>query len=540
MTHKANSGHGGARLPVAKGSRIASRRRAQAGEKERFAQSTLDALLSHIAILDERGIIIAVNRAWRGFAEVNHATPAGVCEGAHYLAVCDAVRGDDTAQAARFAGAVRAIMRGEQDAFTLEYPCHSPEQQRWFSVRVTRFFFEGAVRIVVAHENITDRKHAEEAFKASEEKMRASEAAARARGDELAAVLAATPAITFIAHDPDCLHMTSSGAALRLLRLAADANTSKSAPLGERPETFRAMKHGRELRSEELPVQLAAATGQAVKNFELTLAFGDGTTREIVGDAVPLFNAKGKVRGAVGAFLDITERKRTEEELSRSREALRALAARMERVREEERTRISREIHDELGHAFTDFRLDLGWLTRRLADAGISGHTAIRKRISAMSRRAETNAQTVRRIATELRPAVLDTLGLAATIEWQAREWQKRTRILCDVEIPGDLPVLSAEQATGLFRVFQEILSNVAQHARADRVHIKMEAPAGRFALQVRDNGRGITQAEQSSPTALGLLGMGERIRILGGTLTIQGAPGAGTMVTVSIPLTAP
>ena len=183
---------------------------------------------------------------------------------------------------------------------------------RWMQF-VNRGFFDAAGRLVETQavgRDITERKQAEA-------KLHQSEAAACAYADELATVLAATPAITFIAHDPGCRRMTSSHAALRLLRLLAGANTSKSAPAGERPETFRTMKDGRELRPEELPVQRAAATGQAVKNFELTLVFADGTARDIVGDAIPLFNAEGKVRGAVGAFLDITERKRAESEVQR-------------------------------------------------------------------------------------------------------------------------------------------------------------------------------------------------------------------------------
>jgi PAS domain-containing protein len=170
---------------------------------------------------------------------------------------------------------------------------------------VNRGFYDAQGRLAEIQSvgrDITDRKQVEAS-------LRESEAAAHARADELAAVLAATPAITFIAHDRDCRRMTSSRAALRLLRLPDNANTSKSALSGERPETFRVMKDGRELRPEELPVQLAAATGQAMRNFELTIAFDDGTARDIMGDVVPLFDAEGELRGAVGAFLDITDRK---------------------------------------------------------------------------------------------------------------------------------------------------------------------------------------------------------------------------------------
>ena len=140
---------------------------------ERFANSALDALSAHIAILAETGSVIAVNHAWRRFAEANHPQPATVCEGANYLSICDAARGADAEQAAEFAAAVRAILRGEQDEFSLEYPCHSPDEQHWFNVHANSITSEGAARVVVAHETITNRKLAEEALRQSEEIYRA-------------------------------------------------------------------------------------------------------------------------------------------------------------------------------------------------------------------------------------------------------------------------------------------------------------------------------------------------------------------------------
>jgi len=131
---------------------------------------------------------------------------------------------------------------------------------------------------------------------------------------------------------------------------------------------------------------------------------------------------------------------------------------------------------------------------------------------------------------------VLDALGLAAAIEWQAREFQQRTRVHCEVEPVGVLPALGAAQVTTLFRMFQEVLSNVGRHAQATRTEVRLTEQAGRLVLQVHDNGRGITPAEQSSPHALGLLGMRERAAALGGELAIEGTPGRGTLVTVSIP----
>ena len=151
--------------------------------------------------------------------------------------------------------------------------------------------------------DITDRRRVEEA-------LQRSEAEARARADDLAAIMDAMPAITFIAHDPQCLSMTSSRAAIEFLRLKSDANTSLSAPAAERPRNFRPLQNGRELRPEELPAQRAAATGETIRDFELTLAFEDGGQAVILGNAVPLLDESGKPRGAVGSFLDITERRK--------------------------------------------------------------------------------------------------------------------------------------------------------------------------------------------------------------------------------------
>jgi PAS domain S-box-containing protein len=193
-------------------------------------------------------------------------------------------------------------------------------QTRWMQF-VNHGFFDDhgqLTEIQAVGRDITDLKNVEE-------KLREREMAAWAYADELAAVLEATPAIPFVARDPDCRNMVSSRAALELLRLPANANTSKSAPPGERPETFRVLRNGRELRPEELPVQTAAHTGQKVNDVELTLAFEDGTECELFGDAAPLFDTEGKVRGAVGAFLNITERKEMEKRLRKSKNYVRGL-----------------------------------------------------------------------------------------------------------------------------------------------------------------------------------------------------------------------
>jgi len=158
-----------------------SRRGAEGGSgaPERFAYATVEALSEHIAVLDERGAVVAVNRAWRDFARANSAATEALCEGANYLAVCDRARGAEADDAARIAAGLRAVIGGEVDEFSLEYPCHSPTRQRWYIARVTRFKVDGGVRAVVTHADITERKLAEQRLAKSEEQLRAIFSASR-------------------------------------------------------------------------------------------------------------------------------------------------------------------------------------------------------------------------------------------------------------------------------------------------------------------------------------------------------------------------
>jgi signal transduction histidine kinase len=220
---------------------------------------------------------------------------------------------------------------------------------------------------------------------------------------------------------------------------------------------------------------------------------------------------------------EIAERRRAEEQL-------RALAARQLSVREEERADIAREIHDELGQVLTGLKMDVAWLDARLADA------ALRAKAGEMSAHIEATIRTVRRIATGLRPEVLDDMGLVAGIEWQAREFQKRTGIRCRVQLPPEGARYGDELAITTFRIFQEILTNVARHAQATRLEVELRAEGGRLVLAVADNGVGIAAAQANGRRSLGLLGMQERALRLGGELSIEGAPGKGTRVRLDLP----
>jgi PAS domain S-box-containing protein len=236
--------------------------------------------------------------------------------------------------------------------------------------------------------------------------------------------------------------------------------------------------------------------------------------------------------GASVLVRDITERKQAEEELAKRAEQMRALAGYVESVREDERTRIAREIHDEFGQFLTALKMDLVWVSRRLPIEDEK-----RERLNQASSLVDENVRRVQRIATELRPGLLDDLGLMTALEWQAHEFSKHTGLLCQLNLPEQDLQLNPSLNTTLFRIFQETLTNVARHARASRVDVSLQEDDEALLLSIRDNGRGITETQLTDPHSLGLLGMHERVAHWNGKLSIRGEAGKGTTVTVHIPI---
>ncbi|HTR36133.1 MAG TPA: PAS domain-containing sensor histidine kinase [Bryobacteraceae bacterium] len=234
----------------------------------------------------------------------------------------------------------------------------------------------------------------------------------------------------------------------------------------------------------------------------------------------------------IGISHDITDRKCVEEQLKAAGEQLRALA------REEERTRIAREIHDELGSALTSLRWDLEGLDKTVSELEAASQIAgIREKLRSMLQLADATFDAVRRIASELRPIMLDDLGLVAAMESQAQELQARTGIRFDVVCSADSIQLSAEKATAIFRIFQEALTNVVRHSRASQTEVVIEQKGDELVVLIRDDGQGITPAIMNGKTSLGFLGMRERARLLGGKVDIQSIVGQGTTVRVRVPV---
>jgi signal transduction histidine kinase len=230
---------------------------------------------------------------------------------------------------------------------------------------------------------------------------------------------------------------------------------------------------------------------------------------------------------------EIAERERAEEELKASLDQLRALAARLQSVREEERTSISREIHDELGQACTAIKMDLSLIGRKLT----KNQSQIRAKVDSAIQLVDSTIATLRRIASQLRPRTLDDLGLAAALESQAQDFESRTAIRCHLILPREPLTLDADRSTTIFRIFQESLTNVARHAHATRVEARLQVENDRLIFLVFDNGRGFDVEEAKARKSLGLVGMQERALMLNGDLKIEGVAGAGTTMTLTIPL---
>jgi signal transduction histidine kinase len=355
-------------------------------ESEQFVHATLDALSAHLAILNEKGTIIAVNTAWRQFAEANGVASNDVSVGVNYLAVCDAATGRNADGAAEFAAGIRAVIDGKQNTYTQEYPCHAPSELRWFVGLVTHFSVRGTAYVVVSHENITQRKLAE------------------------------------------------------------------------------------------------AALMESLQRFEM-------------------------------------------------------LADHLTAARENERTLIAREVHDELGQVFTALKMELMTLLRKTS----KNLQEIPPRAYSIMQMIEAGIKSVQQISSSLRPRILDDLGLISAIEWEAEEFQKRTEIPVTLALPNEDVVIQKDVSTAVFRVIQESLTNIGRHAAATRISIELRVEPERLVFTIQDNGVGISGTALADKNSFGLIGMRERLRMLGGQIEFfNNTESGGMSVWASIPLREP
>jgi PAS domain S-box-containing protein len=229
---------------------------------------------------------------------------------------------------------------------------------------------------------------------------------------------------------------------------------------------------------------------------------------------------------------DITERKQAEEKLKRSSKLLRELATHLQSIREEERTMISQEIHDELGQVLTALKIQVSLLANKLN----KNQGPLKQKINSLADMIDSSVESVQKISAKLRPGILDELGLIAAIEWQTEEFEKLTNIKCSLVLPKDEVKLERDKTTAIFRIFQEALTNIARHSEATKVAVSLLNHQSNIFLEIQDNGRGITQEQIKDFRSLGIHGMVERAMVFGGQVSIEGFTGSGTIVKVEIP----
>lgn len=367
---------------------------------------------------------------------------------------------------------------------------------------------EGNIQIFIACENITDRKQAEAALRESEARFR---------------TLIETAGAAIVGLSPEGHIRAWNRAAEQLYGWPKTEVIGKDYFELFLPES---------VRQGVIADFQKVLRGEPTREFENPVRTRDGQERLLSWNVDRLTGDRGEPIGVIAVGQDVTERKRAADDLRHSHEQLRDLTARLLSDLEEERTRISRDVQDQLGQILTALNLDIEWVRERLSSAP----PTVRDRLRVMAGLVETMGQSVRTICTALRPVVLDQLGLLPAIARQAAEFQARTGVTCEINCLLQRVNLDSERSTALFRMCQEILTNVARHANATAVTIAVSEEFGHLALKVRDNGRGISDAELADPKSLGLRGLRERAMAFGGTVTIRGSRGEGTAITATMP----
>ena len=485
---------------------------------ENLTQAVMDSLPVAVAVLDRLGHILRVNRKWSEFA-LDNGAPGRLQqgEGLNYFEICLRTFPEESAREAL--EAMQAVLAGKVAVASIEYHCENPVRERWFLLQVSALGKgdEGIEGLVTIHVDITARRQAEAVLQQRLELQ-----------SQLAKVADSVPGVIFsLRRRPDgryCMPYALRGLK-DILGVEPEAVVEDFAPaLG--------MLHPED-RPRVIDTVEASARDMSPWFCEFRVLHPEHGLRWVEGRSIPCAEAEGGVLWH-GFIHDITARKQANEEIMQSRDQLRALTERLQSVREEERTRISREIHDQLGQNLTILKLDVQCLRHGLQPE----QEELAAKVAAMGSLIDETLKTVRTISWDLRPGILDTLGLGAGIEWLVDDFRRRLGIRCTVTVPEERLELNDCLATHLFRICQELLTNVARHARASRVEVSLACNAEGVLLEVCDNGLGMA-ALPANGHSLGLLGVRERAVQCGGVVEIATVPEiSGTRVRVQIPVT--
>jgi PAS domain S-box-containing protein len=325
---------------------------------------------------------------------------------------------------------------------------------------------------------------------------------------------------------------------LPIIGLDRDAKVTRWNPAAERVFGFKSEDAlgrflpiiGPEQREDFLRAHSLVLEGEGQLEIEARRVRADGETIDVAVAVAAMRDADGQAIGTIALHTDISQRKLAERDLRESQDILRKLSAHTDQAIEAERARIARDIHDQIGGTLTALRTELDGLRKRVvSDLDLSARAARMDRLVDETMKAGIS------ISRALRPSILD-YGIFPALEWQAKDFQQRTGVKCQVACNDPEMTLGLEQSTTILRLFQEALTNIAKHARAHSVHAELFANAQSVTFEVRDDGRGLTPEQLAKPASFGLRGMMERARALGGWVDVSGAPGKGTTVMASFP----
>ncbi len=483
------------------------------GRNAEEKEGILDALSAQIALLDPFGRIVAVNESWRAFASANALECTNFFMGRNYLEVCDRATGDCSEDAAAMAQGLRAVLSGQQSRFTFEYPCHLPQEQRWYRLDATPVSTARQAGAVVMHVDITERKM-------SDQRLREEQA-------QLAGLInAAMDAIVTVDATQTIVRVNPAAEAI----FGWSASQMIGQPLTRLiPARFGA-QHVEEVR----------AFGVSGASSRRMGALGAIWGARADGQEFPIEASISQIEVGGDKFYtailrDVTRRRRAEAELQRTSDEMRALARHLEVVRDEQAAHIARELHDELGQTLTVLKLLVNAMQKRLeAPADAPPSSEAREAYELI----EDSVASLRRLCTELRPPMLDHLGLGTALGALAANFQTRFGIHCILEAPADFPLLDPPRQITFYQLVRELLTNVARHSGASAVRIVLRELENALELEVSDNGCGISDTKRTATKSFGMLGMRERALAAGGTITFEGHPGQGTTVRARLPLT--
>lgn len=466
---------------------------------EGFAQAVLDGLSDNIAIIDNDGVIMMVNRAWREFADTNGGDPGRLCEGASYLAVCDGAAGPHSEGASDMAAAIRAVLTGENLHLTMEYPCHSPEQERWFVARLNLLAGGGPPRAIIAHENITERKIAEKQLVASEARLRA-----------------------LYEHSPVGILFTAPDGRV------FNANPAACGMLARTEDEIRRLGRSGLLDPTDPNLKMGLAERMRTGKVRATLTYIRADGSRFRADTISLIFDTAEGPRTCTIIQDVSDREAAAERIL-------DFSRRLLGIREEEKHRLSAALHHDVGSMSVGVGARLQAAEEDLHSGKLQEAAAA---LQECRRLFDDSVQRLKALAMELRPPDLDILGLPAALRQHFAQVTRMTPIQIRFTDATHGLEIDSEIETALFRVAQECLNNVSKHAQASRVRVRLAVAKQSIRLCILDDGVGFAPHSDAghTTTCMGLQAVREMMRAHGGELTIHSAPGKGTRILAVFP----